>query len=251
MNKRMTIRFRSIYSTYYPKIVRYLNRIVGEPEAQDVAQEVFVKVHAALDTFRGESSISTWIYRIATNAAMDHLRSRGARGRKEIGDTDDSMEDRVESAKDEHPGPDAALIKKDMNECIQEIINKLPEKYKTILVLSDIEGLTNAEIAEVLGITLDTVKIRLHRSRARLKKELESSCHFYRDDRNEFSCDRKTHLPHNSAKNRCILFRRPFVYRIERRWSICFPAQYSTDSVDIPDHHAHHDGFLFLHDAKP
>lgn len=183
--------FHTIYLTYHEKIVRYLGRMVGETEAEDVAQEVFVKVHAALDGFRGESSLSTWIYRIATNAAMDHLRSRGSRSRNEQVETDDPADDPVARVKDERPIPDAALIKKDMNACIQEIINKLPENLRTALVLSDVEGLTNAEIADVLEITLDTVKIRLHRSRARLKKELKSNCHFYRNELNEFACDRK------------------------------------------------------------
>lgn len=71
--------FREIYTVYYLKIVRYLRRLVGEIEAEDVAQEVFVKVNKALDGFRGESQLSTWIYRIATNAAMDHLRKSASR----------------------------------------------------------------------------------------------------------------------------------------------------------------------------
>jgi len=66
--------FSKIYNEYYPKIVRYLTRVVGESEAEDATQEVFVKIDRSLESFRGESSLSTWIYRIATNTAMDHLR---------------------------------------------------------------------------------------------------------------------------------------------------------------------------------
>ncbi len=79
-----------------------------------------------------------------------------------------------------------------MNDCIRGIVDSLPENHRTVLVLSDLEGLTNAEICEVLDLPLDTVKIRLHRGRKRLKKELEAKCLFYRDDWNELACDRKT-----------------------------------------------------------
>ncbi len=79
-----------------------------------------------------------------------------------------------------------------MNECIRRIVDSLPGDYRTVLVLSEFECLPNVEIAEVLGISLDTTKIRLHRARAKLRKELEAHCNFYRDERNELSCDRKT-----------------------------------------------------------
>ncbi len=79
-----------------------------------------------------------------------------------------------------------------MHDCIKGIVDCLPENYRTVLILSEHEGLTNNDISEVLNISLDTVKIRLHRARAKLKKELEHHCSFYRDDRNEFACDRKT-----------------------------------------------------------
>ena len=181
--------FQNIHSLYSSRIVRYLTRIVGEGEAEDVAQEVFVKVHAALGGFRGESSMSTWIYRIATNAGMDHIRSRASRQglNVELGHDIDELE----ALPDATPPADTFLIRKDMNECIQGIVKSLPDNYRTVLVLSDLEGLTNAEIGEVLGLSLDTVKIRLHRARARLKKELESQCSIYRDGRNELACERK------------------------------------------------------------
>lgn len=183
--------FQDIYSLYYLKIVRYLARTVGQAEAEDVAQEVFMKVHAALGGFRGESKLSTWIYRIATNAAMDHLRSRAAKHGRNV-ELDHEAEDLDTGVQDDKPSPDAFLIRKDMNECIQGIVQSLPDNYRTVLVLSDLEGLTNAEIAEVLAISLDTVKIRLHRARARLRKELEAQCQLYRDGRNELACDRRT-----------------------------------------------------------
>ncbi|MGH7800045.1 MAG: RNA polymerase sigma factor [Thermodesulfobacteriota bacterium] len=71
-------------------------------------------------------------------------------------------------------------------------MEKLPENNKTVLVLSELEGLKDHDIVEILGLSLDTVKIRLHRARAKLKKELETHCNFYRDERNELACDLKS-----------------------------------------------------------
>ena len=87
---------------------------------------------------------------------------------------------------------DSQLVRKEMNECIRGIVDGLPENYRAVLALSEVEEFTNAEISQILGISLDVVKIRLHRARARLKKELEAKCNFYRDERNELACDRKT-----------------------------------------------------------
>ncbi len=185
----------AIYDANYPKIVGYLRRIVGEAEAEDVAQETFVKAAKALDGFRGDSSLSTWLYRIATNAAMDHLRKPGSRNAafssSDMPDDDSPGSDET-IPDNERPVLDTLLIRKDMNECIRGVVDCLPENYRNVLVLSELEGFTNSEIVEVLGISLETVKIRLHRARTRLRKELETKCNFYHDDRNELACDRKT-----------------------------------------------------------
>ncbi len=188
--------FQKIYHEYYPRIAGYLRRLVGEAEDEDVAQEVFVKVSRSLDGFRGESSLSTWLYRIATNAAMDHMRKPASRQAANMpAGSDDDPSDSEDTIPDsDAPVLDALLIRKDMNECIRGIVDGLPENYRNVIVLSELEGFTNAEIAEVLGLSLDTVKIRLHRARTRLRKELEAKCNFYRDERNELACDRKTTL---------------------------------------------------------
>lgn len=195
------LEFRKIHDAFRPKILRYLTRLVGPDEAEDVAQEVFVRVGRALENFRGESQLSTWIYRIATNAALDRLRSPSfqATGRPggstvvigvgEIGteDTDVWTGEKTSSA-------EASLVRKEMNECIRSFIENLPADYRTVLVLSELEGMTDHDIAEIIGASLNTVKIRLHRARAKLRKELETHCSFYRDERNELACDLKSAL---------------------------------------------------------
>jgi RNA polymerase sigma-70 factor (ECF subfamily) len=184
--------FSAIYSEYYPKIVRYLTRLVGELEAEDAAQEVFVKIDRSLESFRGESSLSTWIYRIATNTAMDHLRRSSPKRSAPVTEDGGISSDEDAGPVDDKPLLDTLLIRKDMNDCIRDVVESLPADYSTVLVLSEFEGLTNSEIADVIGISLDTAKIRLHRARTKLRKALEAKCNFYRDDRNELSCDRKT-----------------------------------------------------------
>lgn len=190
--------FREIYAIFQPKILGYLSRMLGGSEAEELTQEVFVKVHKGLKEFRGEAQLSTWIYRIATNAALDRLRNPSFRQQaKECVPVDASTESMTElQDKNVWTGEtkqdvDQQLIRQEMNSCIREYIEQLPEDYRAVLVLSQVEGLKNLEIAEVLGVSLDTVKIRLHRARARLKESLGSRCNFYLDERSELACDRK------------------------------------------------------------
>jgi len=94
---------------------------------------------------------------------------------------------------DEPPLPvDQQLVRKQMNECIRQVVEQLPPDYRTVIALSEMEDLKNSEVADILGISLDAAKIRLHRARAALKKELEGKGDFYRDGRNEFACEPKT-----------------------------------------------------------
>lgn len=181
--------FQKIYETYFPRIAAYFRRMVGEHDAEDLAQEVFVKVSMALENFRGDCSLATWIYQIAANTLKDHLRRPSSAQNVRMAES--STDGNGEMLNDPSPVTDTLLIKKEMNECIRETINSLPENYRTVLVMSDLEELTNNEIAEFLDISLENVKVRLHRARARLKKELGKKCQFYRDERNELACDRK------------------------------------------------------------
>ncbi len=193
--------FEKIYDAFQPKLHRYLARLVGEDEAEDLTQEVFIKVSLALKYFRGESQLSTWIYRIATNAALDRLRSPSFQWITQNGLSDDSIEageaevdDRDAWTGEKKPLVERQLVRKEMNECIQSHIERLPENYRTVLALSEWQGLRNNEIAEALGITLDTVKIRLHRGKEKLKEELETHCDSYWIEENEFLPDLKSAL---------------------------------------------------------
>ena len=185
--------FEAIYTAYQAKIQRYLIRMVGELEAEDLTQEVFVRLSRALPSFRGEAKLSTWIYRIATNAALDRLRSprfqeaeQDFSQARQAANGEAELPDRNAWTGEPVPLVEPQVYRKEMSDCIQEYIRQLPEIYRTVLALSEIEGLSNAEVAEVLGVTLDTVKIRLHRARDLIRKAMIENCPGYWVVDNEF-----------------------------------------------------------------
>jgi RNA polymerase sigma-70 factor (ECF subfamily) len=108
-----------------------------------------------------------------------------------IGEDETDMEDKDIWTGNKIPLPDQQLIRKEMNACIRSFIDGLPADYRTVIVLSELEELKNREIAEVLDISVETVKIRLYRAKAKLKKALDCNCSFYRDNRNILLCDLK------------------------------------------------------------
>ena len=170
--------FQKIYDTFQPKVLRYIVRLVGEPEAEDLTQEIFVKIGQALPTFRGESQLSTWIYRIATNAALDKLRTSSFRQAAQTSSLDaaDEAGDQAICTGDEMPSPEQRFMQKERQQCFGNFVENLPANYQAVVVLSELGELTNNEIAEILGLSLDVVKIRLHRGRARLLQELKTHC---------------------------------------------------------------------------
>jgi RNA polymerase sigma-70 factor (ECF subfamily) len=170
--------FREIYADYQPRILRYLARLAGEAEAEDLVQEVFIKVDRGLKTFRGESQLSTWLYRIATNTAIDKFRSASYQHEADLGWLDISEETEIRDAwsGQESLSVERQVMRKERYECYVDFMKRLPPNYRAVVVLSELEELNNNEIAEILGLSLDVVKIRLHRGRARLLQELKTNC---------------------------------------------------------------------------
>jgi len=185
--------FEKIYEDYYPKILQYVKRMVGSQDAEDIAQDIFDKVNRGLKGFQAKSKLSTWIYRIATNTVIDRSRSASFKHAADHTVHEDSVDHEAQSLLPVHKPPvtDQVVIQKEMSDCVNEFIDDLPSDYKSVIVLSDIEGLTNMEIAEILGISIDNVKIRLHRARTKLKAALNEGCDFYHNEQNVLACDRK------------------------------------------------------------
>lgn len=188
--------FQQVYDIFHPRILRYLCRFVDETEAEDLTQEAFARISRTLTTFRGESQLSTWIYRVATNAALDKLRSHSVGTVVRGGGLNQSREpgrgekDALKRAAT--PSTEQRYVREEMNECIRRFVDNLPENYRVVVVLSELEGFKDKDIAEILGISLGAVKIRLHRARARLKEAMKSHCSFYQDERGELACDVKS-----------------------------------------------------------
>ncbi len=169
--------FQQIHDTFRPAIHRYLARMVGENEAEDLTQEVFMRVSRALESFRGESQLSTWIYRIAANAAIDRMRAPSFRRAACTSSLDDSNETEIDVLPcEETPSPEQRLVREQRYKCFQDHLENLPANYRSVVELSEVRELANKEIAEQLGLSLDAVKIRLHRGRARLLGELRAHC---------------------------------------------------------------------------
>jgi RNA polymerase sigma-70 factor (ECF subfamily) len=186
-----TFDFQQIHDEFRERIFHYLFGMVGKNDAEDLTQVVFEKISRNLENFRGESSIATWIYRIATNVALDD--GRLASSRKTIISLDtikDSCDCNI-LGNDKHLDAESGLMRREMNSCIHRIVKRMPETERVVLLLSEFEGLKNREIAEILDITIDAVKIRLHRARTRLKKDIKTECTLYHDERNELVCTPK------------------------------------------------------------
>jgi len=148
-------------------------RLLGNNEdAENVLQETFLKVLESLHTFKGESSLSTWIYRIATNFALMRLRKR----KTQFVSLDDYPIDVSMDFRDFNQSisndPLQALLNYELRDVLNTAIEKLPLKFKSVFVLKDIEGLSLNEISEMLNMSLPAVKTNLHRARLFLRDQL-------------------------------------------------------------------------------
>jgi RNA polymerase sigma-70 factor (ECF subfamily) len=173
------LEFDAVYEAYRPRIQRYLTRLVGEVDAEDLTQEVFVRVDRGLKDFRGESQLSTWLYRIATHAAIDRMRMPAFRAEACQVPFEESDEVAASAGlwnREETLLPEQLVFLQERFRCFLGFLRDLPSTYRAVFVLSDLELLGNREIAEVLGLSLETVKIRLHRARVRLFQELRAHC---------------------------------------------------------------------------
>jgi RNA polymerase sigma-70 factor, ECF subfamily len=180
--------FRTLYDANHDRVHRLLGRMVGPQEADDLTQTVFAKAAKALLQFRGDAQASTWLYRIAANVAADWLRSRPAREAKltvPLPDVADGAASANAAVVDGQSSPEQRLVRKDMLDHIRGEIAQLPAISRDVLILGELGGLSDEEVAQALGISLANAKVRLHRARAQLKQAIGARCDFYRS---ELSC---------------------------------------------------------------
>lgn len=165
--------FEDIIKKYEKKIFSLIyNMLRNENEIEDIAQEVFIKVYKNLDKFHGDSSLYTWIYKIATNLCLDQIKKR-----KDIIYMDEKLrvnDDEVEfQIPSDEKTQDELYEQKELKQKLEKCIEKLPEKQRAMIVLRDIKGLAYDEIAEILELKLGTVKSQINRARLKLKELLE------------------------------------------------------------------------------
>lgn len=165
-----------VFREYAPRIYNLARRMLGnDADAEDVTQDVLLQVVRKLDTFRGDSQIGTWLHRVTVNAALALRQKRANRQKREGGEAD---EDALAASEPPTPGrrwtvaPDAPVLAAEQAEIIERAINTLPEPFRDVYVLADVEGLPNAEIGDMLGLSVPAVKSRLHRARLRMRDAL-------------------------------------------------------------------------------
>lgn len=159
---------RRYNQTLYRVIRGYLS---DSAEIQDAMQNAYLKAYDKLYQFRGDSSFSTWLIKIGINEALLQLRNRRKEKAVYITDADPGFEE-IEQIPDKQMNPEMLIISQEGERFVERAIDSLPEKYRIIYILKEVEGLPNKEIGECLGITNDNVKVRLHRANKLLKDSL-------------------------------------------------------------------------------
>jgi RNA polymerase sigma-70 factor (ECF subfamily) len=168
----------------YPRILRYVRSLIRDPsEAEDLTQETFLRAYRSRDALRDPAARLTWLYRIATHVCVDRLRQR-ARRPVEL----DAALEEAELA-DAGPPLQQVIEPGDMSACVQDFLAGLPDGYRAVLLLHDLHELPGPRIAELLGLSLPTVKIRLHRARLKLRAALAAGCVFSHDERDVPVCE--------------------------------------------------------------
>lgn len=169
--------FRELIDLYRDRVFNVTFRMLGDrAEAEDIAQEVFIAVFKTIDTFREESKFSTWLYRVAVNHTKNrikYLSRRNDRNRTELDDNTADSDGPSLGNTIRPTRPDRALEGAQMEQVLQGAIASLDEEHRVLVVLRDVEELSIEEICEITGIPDGTVKSRLHRARAALRKKLQ------------------------------------------------------------------------------
>jgi RNA polymerase sigma-70 factor, ECF subfamily len=149
----------SLYRLYRTRVYNLVLRISGEQDADELCQEVFIKIFRNIGKFRGESALGTWIYRLAVNSALTHVTRR-------------PRERSLEECAWEEPAVPMTLRDPRLRERIERALAALPGGYRAAIVLHDVEGLSHDEVAEILGCSVGTSKSQLHKARQKMRELL-------------------------------------------------------------------------------
>ena len=162
--------FRTIMKTHNQRLYRIARGVVrNDAEAEDIVQEAYVRAFAHLDAFRGDSSLATWLSRIVINEALGRLRKR----RRTVAMPANSQAEIIQFPLNSSDDPERTMAQRQILDLVERATDSLPDIYRTVFVARVIEGLSIEETAELLGVRPETVKTRLHRARALVRKALD------------------------------------------------------------------------------
>ncbi len=171
--------FVELMNRYAEKVHNLAIRITRNPEdAEEILQDVFVTVHSKLEKFEGKSAFSSWLYRITVNTAFMKLRKRKQHAAISLEEISPAVKETWVGKTSESADVDYICSRHELREQLDMAVSRLPDEYRKIFILRDVDGLSNQEVGEILNITVPAVKSRLHRSRLMLRKRLQK---FYDD----------------------------------------------------------------------
>lgn len=184
-----------IYEEFRPRVRAWVVKLLGRDEADDVVQEVFIKVRRALPDLTDTAKLTAWIHAITLNTVRDAVRRRASRAQlaivapgPEAGRGDDPLGGIPDCS---CRSPEERALRSEMIECYLAYVDQLPPSYRGVYVLSEIEQLSNDEIARRLSLSVGAVKIRLHRARARLFEVLRRDCQCYANEHGDLMGTRR------------------------------------------------------------
>ncbi len=176
------------FSGDYNRIYRYIHSMVNDnKEAEDLTQETFLRAFRKQDSLRDQGAQTAWLYKIATHVSLDRLR-QFARSAPRESETD--LQE-VDIAETDTPSVQKITEQNEMSVCVQDYLNRLPDRYRAVILLHDMHDLTAMEISTLLGESLASVKIKLHRARLKLKAALRAGCAFSVDEDSVLTCESK------------------------------------------------------------
>ncbi len=165
----MTYASEQLWATFSQPLQQFITRRVPDTHtAEDILQDVFLKIHTRIDTLQQHERVAAWIYQIARNAVADHYRAR-----RPLAELPETLQ-----AEDQYAGDD---VVRELLPCVAALVDALPEPYRQALRLTEYQGLSQKQLGEQLGISFSGAKSRVQRARAKIKQQLLECCHFQLD----------------------------------------------------------------------
>jgi RNA polymerase sigma-70 factor (ECF subfamily) len=162
--------FGELVTRYESKVYSLAMKMLRNPEdAEDVLQETFLRAYRGIKSFKGNSTFSTWIYRITANSALMRLRKKQL---PQVSIEDSDERETPIAIADWAPGPAEQLLNQEMQRVMDEAIESLPHEFRQVFILRDVEEMSNADVAEILDLSVAAVKSRLHRARLKVRNRL-------------------------------------------------------------------------------